>query len=149
MLKAEIKFTTDPVSRLDGVNKTLQKRSIARAVKEAIKPVVDAVTEGARAVQDFGYLAQSIGQKVKSYKTATAGIVGPKSKFRKRKGVRTRGKDKGNPIWHRPAFYAALVERGTSRSKAKPFLKPALDATKDEYMETVAENIKDELEKLL
>jgi hypothetical protein len=37
-----------------------------------------------------------------------------------------------------PSAYAHLIEKGSKRSQSHPFLQPALDSTKDEYLTTLA-----------
>lgn len=137
MLKAQLTIDTTP---LDGLRKTLVSKILRKAVTEASKIVRQTVTSNAQAIKRFGFLAKSIGVKVKTYsesKTAVA-IVGPRSKFVKTRGVYTRGKKKGEARFIRPSFYAHLVENPTKRSKAKPFLKPAFDSTKDQYLNSLA-----------
>lgn len=126
---------------LKKVKRSLQARGVKRAIKTCIPPVVEAVRSAASRVKRYGFLAKSISFKIKAYKNAVVGIIGPLSKFKRRKGVRKRGKFAGDPIYHRPAYYAHLVERGSYRSKAKPFLRPARMATRASYRKNVAEQI--------
>ena len=76
---------------------------------------------------DGGLLRKSLGYKVKTYtKTGTAvAVCGPRKGFREQIGVVSRGKDKGKPIFADPQKYAHLVENGTRRTSAKPWLRPA------------------------
>ncbi len=143
MISAKIRLTTDPVPRVEGLKRQLQKRGMARAVKASLPPVEQSVED--LAPEQFGFLRQSIGIRVKTYRNAVAGIVGPKSKFRRRKGVYSRGKHKGEPIWHRPAFYATLVERGTKRARPSHFLTRALSQTKERYLVEVGDRIAEEI----
>ena len=111
------------------MNKILRK-----AVTEASRIVKTAVKGNADATQRFGFLAKSIGVKVKTYKGVAVAVVGPRSKWSKTKGVYVKGKHKGEAKMFKPSKYAHLIEKGTKRSQAHPFLKPALDSTGDQYL---------------
>jgi hypothetical protein len=105
------------------------------------KVVRTAVKANAQKVRRFGLLAKSIGQKVKTYPEAVAAIVGPRSKKIWEKGVRVRGKHKGEAVKIRPSYYAHLVERGGARIKAKPFEQPALDDTAQQFFDVLSNAI--------
>ena len=145
MSEQYVVWKTDPVTRANNLKNALQKRIIKRAATASIPPVVAAVKSGAGKVRRYGYLEKSISKKVKSYRTPPGALAGPWSKSKRRKGVRTRGKNTGKPIYHYPAKYMRLVDRGTSRARAKPILKPALDLTKRTYFNTLTAQIKVEI----
>lgn len=60
-----------------------------------------------------------------------------------KKGEFSKGKRKGK----NPRRYAHLVELGTIRTAAKPFLRPALDTNVDAILETVAAKIREGIAK--
>lgn len=131
MIKSQLTIDLRP---LDGLRKTLVSKILRKAVTEASKIVKQTVKSNAQAIRRFGFLAKSIGVKVKTYserKSAVA-VVGPRSKWQKVVAGRL----------YRPSYYAHLVENATTHSKAKPFLKPAFDSTKDQYLSTLADAIK-------
>jgi HK97 gp10 family phage protein len=136
---------------LEGLKRTLVGKILRKAVTQAGRVVRDAVKQNATTIKKHGYLAKSIGIKVKVYGDSAVAIVGPRSKWNKVVGVRTRGKHKGEPINYRPSYTAHLVEKGTKRSKQKPFLKPAMSSTESRYMqmvsEAIAQGIQDQLSK--
>lgn len=144
------KITID-LTPLDGLKRTLVGKILRKAVTQAGRVVREAVKNNATTIKKHGYLAKSIGIKVKVYKDSAVAIVGPRSKWTKTEGVRTRGKHKGEPITFRPSYTAHLVEKGTKRSKEKPFLKPAFNSTESQYMQNVsdaiAQGIQDQLNK--
>lgn len=128
---------------LEGLRKTLVSKILKKAVTESVKVVKQTVSSNAMSIKRFGFLAKSIGVKIKTYseqKTAVA-IIGPRSKWSKTVGDKT----------YRPSYYAHLLEGGTKHSAAKPFLKPALDTTRDQYLsvlsDAIARNITTELNK--
>jgi HK97 gp10 family phage protein len=149
MIDAKIRFVSDPVKVADNLKTSLKKRGMKRAVKQAVQPVLAAVKSEAQTVQRYGFLQKSIGLKVVAYPNGAAGIVGPRSKSSYTKGSYTRGKRKGEGRKFQPSKYAHLVEKGTKRSRARPFLQPALDRTKAGYMATVGTLIQQEIDKEL
>ncbi len=135
MMKAEIKIDLSP---LEGLKKSLVNKILRKAVTEASRTVRTAVKSNAEAAGRYGYLSKSIGIKVKIYKDIAVAVVGPRTKYVKTKGAYKKGKKKGEPKVYKPSKYAHFLEKGTTRSKAKPFLKPALESTQDEYLTTLA-----------
>lgn len=104
----------------------LKRKVLRDAVREALKPVRSAAK--AKAPIRWGYLKRSLGLKVKTYPSGNVvGLTGPRSNFRvpDPRGGQTKS---GKPKSIRPAWYAHLVEGGTKRARAKPFLGPAADA---------------------
>jgi HK97 gp10 family phage protein len=136
---------------LEGLKKSLANKILRKAVTQAGRVVRDAVKQNAITIKKHGYLAKSIGIKVKVYKDTAIAVVGPRSKWTKVVGVRTRGKHKGEPITFRPSYIAHLVEKGTKRSMHKAFLKPALNSTTSQYMQiasdAIAQGIQEQLSK--
>jgi HK97 gp10 family phage protein len=116
------------ISPLEGLRKTLVSKILRKAVTEASKIVKQTVASNASSIKRFGFLAKSIGVKIKTYseKKSAVAIVGPRSKWFKEIAGRK---------------YRHLLEGGTKRSRQKPFLKPAFDSTKDQYLTTLANAI--------
>lgn len=46
-------------------------------------------------------------------------------------------------------YYAKFVEYGTSKTKAQPFLRPALDASKDKILPDIAAKMESRIEEVL
>jgi HK97 gp10 family phage protein len=142
---------TIDLTPLEGLKKSLANKILRKAVTQAGRVVRDAVKANAVNIKKHGYLAKSIGIKVKVYKDTAIAVVGPRSKWSKVTGVRTRGKHKGEPITYKPSYTAHLVEKGTKRSQQKAFLKPALNSTSSLYMQiasdAIAHGIQDQLSK--
>lgn len=126
---------------LEGLKQSLVNKIMRKATTKAAKPVKVAVKSGAQKAKRYGYLNKSIGVKVKTYKDNVIAVVGPRSKYSVTKGVYKKGKKKGADKVFRPSYYAHLVEKDTKHSKAKPFLKPALDSTENVYLDTLNNEI--------
>lgn len=132
-------FTSFP--GLDAIERTAKKRAVTlKAVKAGAKLVQQRAK--ANAARRSGALRQSIGTKaVKGSrgKTLALAIVGARAKV-----VR---QYKGRAV--KPSKYAHLVERGTVRSAARPFLKPALDSQKTQISRAMLDTLAAEIAKAL
>jgi HK97 gp10 family phage protein len=146
---AQVKWKIDPVKEADKLEKGVRNKVIRIAMNKA-SGVVKAAVVG-YAPKRYGFLQKSIRIKVRNYKgkAVWVSVIGPKSDFKRNKGKRKRGEKKGTPITHRPSNYARLVEKGTKRAKARPFLKPALQQTRSQFMNTLRQSIGDQVKQLL
>ena len=105
---------------------------------------VAANDEVGQAMKSSGLMAKSIGSKVKTYPSGVVvGLVGPRSGFNRQVGVRKHRAKIGQPINVDPIFYRHLVEYGTPRSRAKPFMRPAWDQTKDQAQAAIVSVLTD------
>lgn len=132
-------FTSFP--GLEAIERTARKRAI----------VLKAVKAGAKIVQRrakpatpkrSGALRQSIGiktQKGSRGKTLAFAVIGARAKVSK--------VYRGKTV--RPAKYAHLVERGTKRTAARPFLKPALDSQKSQISRAILDTLAAEIARVL
>ena len=148
-MSADFKWEIAPIKTADQLSKGLRNKAIRIAMNKASAVVKNAVI--AKVPVRYGYLKKSIKIKLKNYKNSAVwvSVVGPKSDFKRNKGKRKRGPKKGQPITHRPSNYAKLLEKGTKHAKAHPFLKPALDATKGQFMDTLRQKIEEQVNQLL
>ena len=123
------------LSGLDAIASVAKQRAITlKAVKAGAKLVQAAAKS--KAPKRSGALRQSLGIKSKKGtrgKTLALAIVGARTKVQKM--VKVRGRS--SKVLAVPSKYSHLVEKGTKPhgghpgAKAKPFLRPAFDATKD------------------
>jgi HK97 gp10 family phage protein len=146
---SSVKWEIDPIKQANKLKKGTRNKALRIAVNRSASPVKAAVA--GNAPRRHGYLSKSIRIRVRNYKgnDVWLAVIGPSSKFRKAKGKRKRGPNKGQPIYHNPSKYAHLVERGTKRSKASPFLKPALQSHQNTYRQSLTENIRREVDAML
>lgn len=131
--------------------KSAQMRVLRAALTKGSKPVLDTAKKLAPvsgpedAPLQPRLLRKSLGRRVKTYggRSTVVVIIGPRSKpsFRRQVGTRTRGKQKGQPVIQNPTKYAHLVEFGTRRSRAFPFLRPAFDLRKREAQAIIGREI--------
>jgi HK97 gp10 family phage protein len=125
------------LSPLLQLKKSLVKKVLRKAIREA-SAVIKAAVKGNVQPHGLGDLAKSIGVKIRTYKDVAVAIVGPKSKWQKVRGVYKKGRRKGQPKVVMPSKIAHLVEKGSKRSKAYPFEKPAIDSHHDQYLTVLA-----------
>ncbi len=130
-------------------------------LRNAAKPLQKAVKRRAKAFQDTGLLAKSIGLNVRRIRrrlqnqSRYTARVGPRTGFKVEKGKRIAKKDrfsksrkrgkilvtkKGSEFtyYQDPTKYAHLVELGTSHSPAKPFIRPAVAETESQILALMA-----------
>ncbi|VTR95240.1 : HK97-gp10_like [Gemmata massiliana] len=144
MIGARTELDLTPI---DGLNQSGIRRATRIGLNRAASPVKASVEAHATAVKRFGYLAKSIRIRLRLYPADRfVAVVGPASKFTRTKGVYKRGKRKGEKRLFKPSKYAHLVERGTRHSKAKPWLKPAHDATAARFLQVAGYEVGAELE---
>lgn len=118
----------------------LAKIAEASALRYGMIPVRRAAINHANAAKDTGLLRKSIGLTVRrvrrkmQYVNRYTARVGARGGFRVPKGFVTRGKNKGKAKFQDPRNYAHLVEYGTSKFPARPFIRPAVEANDDAIM---------------
>lgn len=122
----------------------LAKTVEADALRYGMIPVRKAAQNYARGIRDTGQLYKSIGLTVRrvrrklQYVNRYTARVGPRGGFRITTGTYTRGKNKGKPIYRDPRYYAHLIEYGTSRQPARPFIRPAIEASEGAIIDGLA-----------
>lgn len=141
-----------PSIKLDGVHHIarelarlpveIRKTAETAALRAGGKPILDAA-RGNCPVGDRGLLKKSLGLTVKKNRSGQLKgeytlRVGARTGFAEVSGTRTKGKNAGKTIRHDPAKYAHLVELGTSKSAAKPFIRPAIDSAGSQVIDAMA-----------
>ena len=121
-LKTDMKLTgaKELIQTLDRLPRAMQRRVVRPAVRSALSPINKAAKR--KAPTDEKLLKKSIGVKVKSFARAAIiwGAVGVRKGFRQVIDGKPRD----------PRRYAHLVEFGTERAAAHPFMRPAYDENK-------------------
>lgn len=138
------------VAGLDDLNRKLRqlgaKTGVAvlrKAARKAMKPVEDAMRQGAR--EDTGSLKASIGMRARagsrsSRSRAVTISVGPLKK--------SRGSGDGKQALNNINNKAISQEYGNAKQSAKPFIRPALDNNKSAILDTLKDEFKKELERI-
>ena len=138
----KIKATFDDVqlkrllAKVQRLPRAAQLKVIRPALNEASKIILQAVK--ARAPKDTGLLRKSLGRRMKTYRRSgvIVAYVGPRTGFKREVTLRS-----GRTVFRNPTRYAHLVERGTSRAPAYPFMRPAFDESKAAVMSALKRKI--------
>jgi HK97 gp10 family phage protein len=122
-------------SALRKLPRELQNAAETTALRAGAAPIRKAAKGHLSKSKDSGLLSKALGTTVKKtrmgQKTAR---VGPRSGFRQ--VVKRKGKSK--PELADPVKYAHLVEYGTSKTAARPFIRPALESSADQALSAMA-----------
>ena len=112
VVDARIVGVPEVLAQLEALKRSARNKHVRRGVNEGTKLLLKAAK--AKCPQETGLLKKSLGRKVKVYRAAIVGLVGPRRGYKRevRVGRRTEVRD--------PAKYAHLAE------KNRPFLRPAL-----------------------
>jgi HK97 gp10 family phage protein len=143
---AEVKATVN----LNGLEEKLQALG-PKLARKALRKAVAAVGEmwikemQARVPNDTGDLRESISMKV----TTKTG----------RQGAPSQAKVSVGPAWDKfvkgeksevssqqAAVYAMFSEFGTKRERARPWMRPTFDATKEKAVQILADTLRDDLD---
>jgi HK97 gp10 family phage protein len=109
--------------RIQGLERAVRNQVVKASLTAAVLPILDAMITGCPV--DTGNLRDSLGMRYKQYKSGKVHVVviGP------RRGEKwTNEKSK-----MRASRYAHLLEFGTSKMPAQPFIRPAWDANKGAF----------------
>ena len=144
MIGAKVAIDMSPA---EGLKKGGLRKAMRVGLNRALSPVKASVVAHAEAVKRYGFLAKAIRIRTRTYPADRfVGVVGPSTKYVRTKGTYKRGKRKGEKRKHVPANYAHLVQGGTKRSKAKPWLSLAQAETAARFVEQVGVEIGREIE---
>jgi hypothetical protein len=151
--KVQYDLNLTEVERLKNYGLRKAMRIAINRAAAGIKTVVE--SNAAKVSTRTGTLAKAQRIKVKVYRQFThVAIIGPARNFKRAGKKITRGRKTRVPFRRglrhtiRPGRYAHLVERGTKRSKASPFIKPsesAIPRFRDEAARAIAREIEKEL----
>jgi HK97 gp10 family phage protein len=141
---------------LEKLPKEMQRTTETTALREGMKPVLKTARSLApKGKGDHsGLLKKSIGMNVRKSRGQVTARVGPRSGFKKSLGTKIARVTKGKRVAGQPyeAFkdpvkYAHLVEMGTSRQPARPFIRPAVESNTGAITEGLAKGYAKGLEK--
>lgn len=122
-LQGKIEGLDALVASLKSLDRKIVKKTVRKMVTKGGQILARAAKQAAP--KETGLLRKSIGSKVKVYPSGvTVAIVGPRTGFRQQV-TRKRGRWVPKVETANPTKYAHLVELGTARASAKPFLRPA------------------------
>lgn len=136
-ISATVKGIKQAEISLQALADKIERGAIRQALNKAATPIL---REARHLVPtDSKALKKSLGKRVVT--NVRRGTVQVKIGPRKGKAIEHRGRRR-NPI-----RYAHLVEFGSSRNRARPYLRPAHDAKSAEAKQIYKDNIKEAIEK--
>lgn len=147
----------DVLKKINALAKNVQKKHVKKALRAAAKPVHKAAKDNAQKVNS-SKTTDEIAKNI----VVRAGKSSDKNAFRIRVGVKGGGEfwrqnkmvqRKGKPREDNPHYtfldndtrHFWLVEFGTAKTKAKPFLRPALEDNVQSATEAFADQIKKDI----
>jgi HK97 gp10 family phage protein len=146
-IQIKVEGVDDIIRQIEGLahGKNAAERA---ALRGGGVPINKAAKRMAGKAKDTGLLTKSIGLNVKKVKGQLTARIGPRAGFRAT--VRRSRKDRFGKTFHRmevanPLHYAHLVEFGTSHSSAQPFIRPAIEQTKDQVVAAMAASLEKHL----
>jgi HK97 gp10 family phage protein len=147
---AEIHGVDPLLAAFKDLKESIRKRILRKAMAQGAEIYVEAVKARAPVAKESavpGLYQRSIGTVGKSKKGILTFLIGPRRGFKVQIGVSSRGKRKGKPMYQTPTKIAHLLEFGTSRSKPKPHLRPALDEVTPHVERAVVDELRRGVEK--
>lgn len=159
------------IRQLDGLKDSLKNKIMRKWMDAAGKVIRDEAKKRAPVLRDRkkyphlipGLLKKSIGVKVKTYKSGvTVAIIGPRTDYRsvrdpgtgkvvrqtKKNATKFAAIAKGGAFIQNPTKYAHLLELGTKKMAARPFLRPAIESKRGEAIQIGIRVINQEIAKL-
>lgn len=146
-IKGKIDGLSDVMKSLEGLKASVGRRILRKAITDATRPILkDAKSKCPR---ETGLLRKSLGRKTKVYRKSgvVVGIVGPRTGFKQMVTIKDRRTGKTVEVLRNPTKYAHLVEYGTLKAAAKPFLRPAWTGNKSRAAELIATRVREEIAK--
>ncbi len=136
--------------RISALNKTVANRVVRKAATAGARLIRDEAKS--RVPVDTGLLKRNI--VVKKFRDQGPGnvrygigLVSSKAVYSNNKTNRRKGRV-GQSYYQDKAFYGHMVEFGTRKMKARPFLRPAFESQKEKAVDIVKNTLKEELDKL-
>lgn len=150
LVDMDIKLTgiEDMIDTLEMLPKELMK-SAETAVLMAGGKLIEASAKS-KVREKTGALKESIATNVKSIKGHKTARVGPRAGFHgKSLGFKTNKKGQTTERFVTPNKYSHFVEFGTSRTAAKPFIRPAIDETSGAVLGAMSAGLSTHLTKVV
>ena len=123
-----------------------RSKILRKAVNAAARPMLQQARQTVPV--DTGWLKKSLAVRIQTYRNtgAVVAVIGPRSGFQKNRktGKRSRtafGDKLAAKTNRRPTYYAHLVELGTIKTAARPFLGASFEAQKATALELMRQYI--------
>lgn len=154
MAGSQIKGLDDVLKKMDELTKNVAKKHVKKALRAAAKPVLQSAKDNAKKIDDPNTSADiSKNLVVRAGKTSDKnsekvriGVKGGGEFWRSNKNVQRKGKPRQSNPYYTPVEndtkHFWLVEFGTAKTKAQPYLRPALESNIQNATDEFAESLK-------
>lgn len=150
-----------PVAKIHGLKEVqaalkalpvhMQRQAEAAVLRGGGKVIADRAKANCTAVGKGplpGMLKNSIAFNVKYFRGSYSARVGPRAGIKEQVGTYSRGKKVGQPKYKNPSKYSHLIEFGTAHSAAQPFLRPAMESSRNEVVSAMLNSYRKHLDKI-
>ena len=147
----------DALKKMDEMTKNVAKKHVKKALRAAAKPVLQSAKDNAKNIDDpdtAANIAKNLvirtGKTIdKNSSKVRIGVKGGGRFWERNKNVQRKGKKrKKNPHYtplDNDTRHFWLVEFGTAKTRAQPFMRPALEANIQNATDIFAESLKADL----
>ncbi len=145
-LNSNLQGVNEMLAKLTGIDRKMRKKVARKAVAQGSTVLLRAMKPDTP--EATGLMKRSLGKKVVTIKRS--GVV--VAFVRPRPGQGAMALRNGHPVYSDPAKYGHLVELGTKPhgahpgTKPRPFMRPALDASKSSIMASMENVVRNGLE---
>ncbi|MBV7307316.1 HK97 gp10 family phage protein [Acinetobacter sp. CWB-G5] len=153
----EIEGLKEALKKMDELTKNVAKKHVKKALRAAAKPVLQSAKDNAKKIDDPKTSADiSKNLVIRTGKTGDknttkvrVGVKGGGQFWRSNENVQRKGKPRESNPHYTPVEndtkHFWLVEFGTSKNKAQPFMRPALESNIQNATDAFAEKLKADL----
>ena len=147
----------DALKKMDEMTKNVAKKHVKKALRAAAKPVLQSAKDNAKNIDDPDTAANIAKNLVirpgktsdKNSAKVRIGVKGGGQFWRSNKNVQRKGKPRESNPHYTPlpndTRHFWLVEFGTAKTRAQPFMRPAMEANIQNATDTFAESLKADL----
>ena len=147
----------DALKKMDEMAKNVAKKHVKKALRAAAKPVLQSAKDNAKNIDDPDTAANIAKNLVirpgktsdKNSAKVRIGVKGGGQFWRSNKNVQRKGKPRESNPHYTPlpndTRHFWLVEFGTAKTRAQPYMRPALEANIQNATDTFAESLKADL----
>lgn len=138
IIKIESAGLRQLMRNLDALPAALKKSAETAVLRAGATPIQKAAKRNAKKFRDTGLLEKSIGLRVKAVKGEKSARVGPRAGMRQKVTRTNKKTGKTRTEIADPNKYSHLVEYGTSKAPAQPFIRPAVESTQGEVLDAMS-----------
>jgi HK97 gp10 family phage protein len=155
-MSIKLQGATELARAIERLPRELQRTVESTALRAGMAPVRKAARAHLGKSKDSGLLQKSLGLIVKKTRGRLTARVGARTGFGKSLGMKIARKTKGKRVKGQsyealqdPVKYAGVVEYGSSRTPAKPYIRPAVESSEGKIITEMAKGYDRGMEKII